>query len=227
MNVARALGASITKQRCFVALFALLGVLPGGCVYDSSNRCGPHQVLYGDANRCVCDSNSVTTATGCTACGEHEVPSPGGCTCEAGYAKPSADEACAPVPMGLGSPCSPSMPCTDPTFDHCATGLDGSGYCTQTGCAANEDCAAGYACDTSGSPSYCQRPPVGAGTPCTSDADCAGTEATYCDTFVQHACLVQGCSVSPNNCFSGTECCDLSSLGIPQPICIPAGACMQ
>ena len=52
-------------------------------------------------------------------------------------------------------------------------------------------------------------------------------EATYCDTFKSHSCLVQGCSLTPNNCFSGWECCDLSAFGVPQPICVAQGACSK
>jgi hypothetical protein len=178
--------------------------------------------MYGDAARCVCDANSVYSATGCTPCGEHQVPGPTGCSCEPGYT-PSGS-GCVEAPMGLGTPCTDATQCGDPTYPICATSTDGSGYCTN-GCAAAEDCTGGYACNTDTSASFCQRPPTGTGLSCTSDADCATTESTYCDTFVQHACLVQGCTISPNNCFSGTECCDLSSFGIPQPICIPAGAC--
>ncbi|HSU41720.1 MAG TPA: hypothetical protein VLJ38_19210 [Polyangiaceae bacterium] len=126
--------------------------------------------------------------------------------------------------MGLGSPCSTSEPCADPTFGVCAPGADGSGYCTNA-CAAAEDCSGGYACNTSAAESFCERPPSGTGKACTSDADCTGTESTYCDLFVTHACLVQGCTVSPNNCFSGTECCDLSAFGVPQPICVAEGGC--
>jgi hypothetical protein len=127
--------------------------------------------------------------------------------------------------MGLGTPCSTDAPCEDPAYDACEVGADGSGYCTTTGCTSSEDCTGGYACNLSETPSYCQRPPAGAGMSCASDADCAGTEATYCDAFMQHACLVQGCNVTVNDCFAGTECCDLSMYGVPEPICVPAGAC--
>lgn len=226
MNVPRAPGASRLRPGNLAVLLALVGLLPAGCVYDSSNRCGPHEVLYGDSSRCVCDSSSVSTPSGCVPCGEHELASATGCVCETGFAKPSPDAACEEAPTALGEPCSDSMPCTDATFDYCATGADGSGYCTTSDCADSEECSNGYVCDTSASPSYCQRPPVGAGMSCTSDADCAGTEATFCDTVVQHVCLVQGCDVSANDCFSGTECCDLSAFGIPEPICIPEGMCM-
>jgi hypothetical protein len=37
--------------------------------------------------------------------------------------------------------------------------------------------------------------------------------------------LVQGCTLMPDNCFVGTECCDLSSFGIAQPLCIAEGQC--
>jgi hypothetical protein len=33
--------------------------------------------------------------------------------------------------------------------------------------------------------------------------------------------------LSSDNCFSGTECCDLSAFGIAMPVCIPAGACQS
>jgi hypothetical protein len=196
-----------------------------GCVL-SSDRCGPNEMIYGQIERCVCVPGAANTGTGCVLCGANEVPGTNACVCAAGFSR-GADGTCAAVPAGLGTTCDASTPCTDPTFNHCATSANGTGYCTSTGCASNSDCTNGYACDLTTTPSTCQRPPVGAGMSCTSDADCAGTgsEATYCDTVVQHACLVQGCTVSPNNCFSGTECCDLSSFGVPMPICIPAGAC--
>jgi hypothetical protein len=37
-------------------------------------------------------------------------------------------------------------------------------------------------------------------------------------------CLVQGCTVDPNDCFGDNECCDV---GLPEPICVPTGACLQ
>jgi hypothetical protein len=61
---------------------------------------------------------------------------------------------------------------------------------------------------------------------CETPDDCAGTEATFCDSFMTHSCQVQGCQVDPNDCFAGFECCDLSAFGLPEPLCIPTGACM-
>jgi hypothetical protein len=188
------------KYRHAAALFALLGAMPSACVYDASDRCGPNQVMYEDL-RCVCDANSTPTATG----------------------------ECEPAIKGQGAPCDATNPtsCSDPEFNYCQAGANGSGYCTKTGCASTDDCSNGYACDLAVTPSVCRRPPVGLSMSCTSDADCAGTEATYCDTFQTHSCLVQGCSVAPDNCFTGWDCCDLSAFGVPQPICIPEGACTQ
>jgi hypothetical protein len=36
--------------------------------------------------------------------------------------------------------------------------------------------------------------------------------------------LVQNCTVTPNDCFTGTECCPIA--GLPN-LCIPQGACTQ
>jgi hypothetical protein len=71
-------------------------------------------------------------------------------------------------------------------------------------------------------------PPTGLDKPCTSNADCAGLEASFCDTFVSHTCLVQGCTTSPDNCFTGKECCDFTTM-VPEwgTLCIAAGACQQ
>lgn len=192
------------------------------CTYQSDDRCDENEVLYGDT-RCVCAAGFVMTAHGCAACGEHEVASATGCVCADGYTRPAAQSACQAKTGGQGDACDAQTPCSDPAYGHCQSG-GAAGYCTSTGCATSADCTSGYACDTAASPSFCKRPPVGAGKSCSSAADCADTEATYCDTFVSHACLVQGCTVAPNNCFAGSQCCDLSGFGVPQPICIP-GMC--
>jgi hypothetical protein len=184
--------------------------------------CGENEV--GGATGCACAPGFGRGSDGvCAMCGENEVGGASGCTCATGFAR-DADGACAPVLAGQGAPCSTSMPCTDATFNYCATSANAQGYCTTAGCTGNADCTTGYACEPGATP-YCKRSPVGAGMSCTSSADCAGTEATFCDTIVEHACLVEGCSVSPNNCFGGRLCCDLTKFGIPMPICIAAGAC--
>lgn len=214
-----------SRSRSVAALFALLGAIPSACVYDASDRCGPHQVF--EDRRCVCDAESAWTETGCVPCGADEVPGANGCTCKPGYSKPQADGVCEPTPTGLGAPCDVNTPCVDAAFDHCEVGTDDKGYCTNTGCSETTACSGGYACDAQVTPSVCRRPPVGLAMSCTSAADCAGTEATYCDAYQTHSCLVEGCSLSPDNCFSGWECCDLSAFGVPQPICVAQGACSK
>jgi len=198
-----------------------------GCPYDPDAPCGPHQVVYGDNVRCVCEPGAALTENGCVPCGPHEVPGSSGCGCEAGYSRAAGASECTPTPAGLGAACDPSQPdCSDPRYSLCYEPANGGApYCTSTDCASG--CDGGYACDESVEPSVCLRPPAGLFQSCASSADCEGTEATYCDTFQTHSCLVQGCSLSTNDCFVGFECCDLSSFGVPQPLCIPAGACAQ
>ena len=182
-------------------------------------------MIFGENERCVCVENAVFTPAGCVLCGANEVPGATACECAPGFVR-GAGGACETAPAGMGMACSASMPCTDATYNHCATSASGEGYCTTSGCTGG-DCTGGYACDLGASPSYCKRPPKGLSMSCTSNADCAGTEATYCDTFQSHSCLVEGCTVSPDSCFEGWDCCDLTAFGVPMPICIPQGACQQ
>ncbi|HEY3498591.1 MAG TPA: hypothetical protein VGK73_28065 [Polyangiaceae bacterium] len=208
-----------------VCLIVAGRALPG-CLYDPDDRCDDGMVFSEELQLCICPVGSAFTPDGCVACGEHELPGATGCECEPGFTRPATGGACqeAPeIPAGLGEPCDPAAPaCTSP-FDHCEPAPAG-GYCTSTGCASNDDCQGGYVCNTVSS--ACQKPPVGLGQACTTDADCAGNEATYCDAFVSHACQVQGCNPDADNCFAGFECCDLSAFAVPQPLCIPQGACM-
>jgi hypothetical protein len=64
----------------------------------------------------------------------------------------------------------------------------------------------------------------GEGQPCTSQNDCAGFDATFCDVFVTGSCLVRDCTVTPDSCSAGKECCDLTNFGLPT-LCIAEGAC--
>jgi hypothetical protein len=180
-------------------------------------------MLAGD--RCVCVANTAMTAAGCVPCGANEVPGATGCVCATGFVR-GTDGACEAAPPAMGVPCSATTPCTDATYNYCATSASGQGYCTTSGCSGG-DCTGGYACNATATPSYCQRPPTGQDMSCTSAADCAGTEATFCDTAQTHACHVQGCTVAPNDCFEGSDCCDLTRFGVPMPICVAKGTCPQ
>jgi hypothetical protein len=193
-----------------------------GCV-----PCGTHEVA--SALGCVCETGyGRTDATAaCAPCGANEITNAfGACECAKGYSRPSAGEACVLAPAGQGVACDSSPgSCADPTYNYCRLVTAAQGYCTTQNCTNSADCLGGYECDLSASPSYCRRPPVGLLTPCASNADCAGTEATYCDIYYSKACLVQGCSLSPDNCFTGFQCCDLSKYGVAQPLCVVQGGC--
>jgi hypothetical protein len=212
----------IVASATLVLTATLTSAMLGACLFDPDDRCGENQVVLGENLRCVCAEGYARTEAGCVACGEHEMVTPTGCACEDGYVRPTANAAC--VPQGsLGSECDDDAPCNDPVYSYCEPE---GGYCTNTDCESSEDCQGGYACDTSADPAICRRPPTGLGVSCTSDADCADYDATFCDLVVARQCLVQGCTVEPNDCFEGYTCCDFKPF-VPQPICIPGNSCMQ
>lgn len=219
------------------------------CVYDAGQRCDGNQTEIDD-DRCICQEGFVAQAGGCVACAEHEVARAGACVCAPGYGRSTSgpceacppgevqvDQACACPPgaerdpitascaqSGLGAACTADPDCIDASYPTCR--LDAApGYCTRQDCATDADCGEPFACDASGTPSYCRRPPLGQGAACTSSDDCAGTEATYCDTFASNLCLVEGCTPGGSDCFIGWSCCDLSSLGLNRQLCVTAGSC--
>jgi hypothetical protein len=229
MNAHASVGPELASRvrRAWLRSIALLGSATfahAACVYDGDQPCGVGQVLDHEYLRCVCAPGSAYTPAGCVACGANEVADAQGCSCVEGYVRPTPDAACEPAPSGLGEACDENSPCADPTYSQCVTSANG-GYCTNIGCGGPGDCQGGYACDTSAVPSVCRRPPVGQGRSCQTSADCADSEATYCDSFVTHSCLVQGCTLSPDDCFTGSECCDLSGFNVPRPICVAEGTC--
>lgn len=197
-----------------------------GCIYDGDDVCGPHQQLTVDG-ACVCEEQAAPIAgeAGCVPCSATEVPGAEGCVCAPGYARPASGEACTALPAGLGADCDPGAACSDATFSHCQSAVDSGGYCTSTDCTTSDDCPAEYACDTAAEPSYCKRPPVGQEQPCATHDDCAGYEATYCESFQVHQCLVQDCTLVPDSCHEGWECCDLSTLGLDERLCVRVDQC--
>jgi hypothetical protein len=246
-------GRAKARKRPRALRWMVVSLLAPGCVLDSDDLCGPNQVIWGDDELCICAEGFAYTPTGCVPCGTNETASASGCVCAAGYARASASEACvlcgehavaSPTGCicepgfgrsgpdaactelaagGAGDSCAGDVECTSSEYPHCQLRATGGGYCTNTGCTTDAQCADGFRCVTSASPTVCRLPPDGAGRPCTAPADCAGSEATYCDTFMSNSCLVQNCSLEPNDCFPGMECCDVG-FGL-LPICIPAGAC--
>jgi hypothetical protein len=43
---------------------------------------------------------------------------------------------------------------------------------------------------------------------------------------VTMACQVDNCTVAPNNCYTGYDCCDLTAFGL-NTLCVPEGMCVQ
>lgn len=244
---------AVMRRRPRLLRWVLATWLASGCVLDPDDRCGPYQTLWGDDQRCICEDGAAYTPTGCVPCKENEVVTPAGCACLPGFGRANAAELCAPcgehevssvtgciceagfsraalgAPCtdldlgGAGSACSSDAECMNVTFSRCQLRSNGTGYCTNQGCTTNADCAQGFSCIGSSSPSTCRLPPDGAGRPCATPQDCADSEALFCDTLVSQTCLVQDCSLESNDCFPGGECCDVG-LGLP-PLCIAAGAC--
>jgi hypothetical protein len=199
-----------------------LGLLASSCVLDTDARCGRDQVFSDE--RCVCADGTIYTAAGCVPCREGEVASALGCVCGVGYARSTPDAACEPIPYGIGLECASDSECLNAEYPHCQSSPLGDAYCTSAGCDETSVCGAGYACDLGATPAYCRRPPVGVGQACSSDADCAGGEAAYCDQGFSSTCLVKDCTLAPDDCFPGTECCDLSSFALPT-LCVAPGTC--
>lgn len=224
-SIAKNRGRAGRSSKAIAVLWGLMVGTPLACTYDPDDPCGPNEEMYGDGLRCVCVAGAALTPTGCVMCGANEEPGAASCECVAGYRRPAGGGPCEEAPTsGPGTPCDDAAPCLDPLASHCQPSASGSGYCTTVDC-AETPCVDGYGCDESVSPSVCVRAPLGQGMSCSSDADCAGTEATFCDTVESDSCLVRGCSVAPDDCFVGWSCCDLSNLGLRETICVPDGAC--
>jgi len=199
----------------------------GACLYDPDDVCSRNQERT-DTGLCECVAGTVPVGAtaGCELCGDHEVAAGDACICADGYARAAEGEACGLASGGLAAPCaSGSLPCADAAYDYCRP-VDGTdGYCTSTGCTGSDECPSGYDCVEDGATRYCRRPPTGQGAPCATGADCDGYEASYCETYQAHICLVPDCSISPDSCHEGWVCCDLSSLGLSETLCVENGLC--
>jgi hypothetical protein len=217
------LGMPNPPRPCRVLYYAVvsvvLGGIIGGCLYDPDHRCGPAMTFVDAAKTCVCDSNAVAVTGGCKVCASDEVPVAGKCGCAAGQTK-NADNVCAAV-TGLGDACdTATQPCTNPQYSYCAVKAAGTaGTCTKT-CGSDTDCDSSYTCADWEAQPYC-RTFEGVGDSCASSADCT-KDAQFCDTFQTHTCVIQGCSLTDQDCPRNSLCCDFSGFGLGT-LC--AGAC--
>jgi hypothetical protein len=91
------------------------------------------------------------------------------------------------------------------------------------GCTVDADCKTGEACDVPAA--ACVAPPPGFGVACTANDGCTASPNLYCDTFVTQTCQQNKCTYTPDNCFIGFVCCDLSAFGVADPTCVPKGSC--
>jgi hypothetical protein len=85
-------------------------------------------------------------------------------------------------------------------------------------CESSSECPTGELCDTFGS-RRCTTAPTGLGSSCTSAADCAGGEATYCDAYSTRSCVVEGCKELGGVCPGDYLCCDYTIIG--RSLCVP------
>ena len=224
-----------------VALCVLLTVT--GCVRDKG--CGRNQLLDAASWVCVCIPNAVASEQGGCECevkaedGQAKAPVDGVCeqppepppapeppmmgdAGEDGGGEPAFSGEC--VDVSAGASCSSSADCSG-AFDHCAVGDNGSGYCSKSGCTADAEC-----CGDSGrckpafenKPSYCQVVPSGLDVEvlCSSDADCEGLDADYCETFQANLCI-QTCDsgTTPSGCAPDYICCGVALASLY--FCIP------
>lgn len=197
------------------------------CIIDSGDPCGPNQVVTGEHNElCVCAPGAVLVEARCVPCGEHEVPGAAGCVCDTGYQRAAPTDPCTAATSSMGFACDAgSAPCADPAYPRCEAVHGTAGYCTKEGCTTDAECGGGYTCSSAQSPSFCEKlAPTGEGEACAAAADCAGKEASLCDTFMTQTCLVQNCTTTPDSCSKGRLCCPIPGF---VNLCVLEGECVQ
>ena len=219
---------TMTRSRCRqarrIVWLAPNALVLTACLYDASDRCGDDQVF--DGVQCVCAEGFGLVAGACEPCGDNEVGDPTGpCACTDGLVRLTPDGECTEA---LGQACESHDECSSAAAPYCAT-TTGGGYCTLVDCEpGGNDCPGDYACNDRGDVPFCERPPSGLGVPCSSDVECSGYEANFCESLQERACLVAGCVSDPNICHGDWVCCDLAILGTS--LCVPpsqlsAGSC--
>ena len=200
-----------------------LGLL-ASCLYDADDPCGPNQSLDDALGVCLCEDGYAFSEEGCVACGKNEVSGPAGCGGKSGYQRDS-EGACrkaeTPPPPSPPPSCEGDAGC-EAEGEECESDGGCTGPDPSDTCQSDDDCEDGQSCKTA--TGVCMSPPEGAGMACEGDEDCASTDATYCDPYFK-VCVVQGCSIEPDDCFVGFECCDLSEFGVAQPLCVMEGFC--
>jgi hypothetical protein len=174
------------------------------CLVDAGDPCGD-ELVETATGACMCPEGTVPDGARCAACGENEHPAGGECACDEGFVRATANASCEPF----------SAECQPPDCPEPCEGDD----CEPASCESSAECASPLLCDVHGS-GACEPPPEGLGKSCASDADCAGTEATYCEVFQTLTCQVENCVESSGVCPGDMQCCDFQILG--RSLCIPS-----
>jgi hypothetical protein len=196
----------------------------GACLVDPDNPCGRYGRLSEDGV-CVCAAGARPSGqgTGCQPCGPLEVETRYGCGCAPGYVRRGDTWECVETPALRTCDGTPGA-CPDAGFSHCYIEPGKTdGVCTLVGCAHNGDCRDGWVCDRGQARSFC-REVSGHVAVCSSAADCAPYEASYCVEF-SGTCQVAHCALDdPDACPSTWTCCDVTSIGgtLPPTLCLPA-----
>lgn len=208
-------------RACLLVLAMPVAMTLSGCLVEQG-RCGPNQERN-VADNCVCARGFVPDSKlVCQPCATNELSVGDKCVCAPGFTRDSASQECIPVVADVGKPCVTDADC--PTGGpHCHHPKSGESYCTVTGCTQLMECPFGYGCDVRGTPTVCARAPSGLFSDCQSQEDCAGQEASFCETSVSYLCTVANCKTDAD-CFAGLECCDVTAYGLPT-ICVQEGLC--
>lgn len=170
-----------------------------GCLVDPDDPCGEQFSKVSDG-ACACPAGSIVAGGVCSPCGEHERSEGNQCVCEGGYERATGSSECVAI--------------TDESAQPVGSPEAGAG-----GCSSSAECGAGLLCDVYGA-RECVAAPSGFGAACTRASDCAGTEATFCDTFASRTCQVQGCSELGGVCPGDMICCSYAILSVS--LCIPS-----
>ena len=169
------------------------------CLVDPDAPCGDQFSKAADG-ACACPAGTIVIGGACSPCAEHERSEGNQCVCVSGYERAADSADCVVAQSEPAAPLAPS---------------DAGG----AGCASSAECAAGSICDSHGS-HECVTAPSGFGMACTRASDCAGTEATFCDTFASRTCQVQGCAELGGVCPGDMICCSYAILSVS--LCIPS-----